>query len=468
MIRSLRFMKPFPLGLLPEELTNSIVAYLGSDDLFRFSQVSCAVFKLVESVSKEIVQRFNHELPSGPCQRVQIELSAAPANDTTGVTTANTNEAAANVNAEVDDVADSDVQEVRDNAVPEASQPEFKKCLVYAEGKNPNPLSSPEDGKTFVGVLDQMEKLVRQTYYFNFEIENGDDGCALRYLRKPNKLGFDKIFADYGRAGIETFSDVESLQVRGGTALVTEFKWLGSSANTEDGHNNLTRQTPRSVIFCTDKRIPLTGVHRVIVRYYCFNEGDGLGSIGLFRVKSEGDRDGTVKYSWANKADIFSNGRMEETILGIVYDADAKKLQFYKRHSRTFKIEACSDPHPILTEEKDSQLYFAVSLSQSSASIKQNQVSIRDCSEKEFGQFLNHTVDRLHASRLAHRSPREERLRRYMHHRHRGNGHVMLLGRDFEEDGPNLIAAQEVEDAIVIEEELMANEGAPQNWVIDI
>ena len=164
-----RSLTPFPLSELPTEILDVIVDFLGARDLLRIGSVCSSLFKKVESVSKDIVTRFNHQLPSGP------------------------------------------------TVIMRSDKKHIKQKMVFAEGKNRHGLSSPADGKTWVGVLCQMEELTREIFYFDFQLKS-DDGAAMRFLRNSDKLSFDRIFAK--TAGINAplipYVDTGGLQVKGG------------------------------------------------------------------------------------------------------------------------------------------------------------------------------------------------------------------------------------------------------------
>ena len=371
-----RFLKPFPLSLLPEELLDSIVDFLGGKDLFSFGLVCTAMFRKVENQASGIVMAFNHELPTGPTQIVAPSVS---------------------------------------------DKRNTKRVTCYAEGKNRHPLRAPEDGKTWVGVLNQMEALTRSTYYFDFQIRGGDDGAAMRYLRNRNKLQFDQVYCkSSGQAAITPYFDRSGLSVRGGQVLVTRYKWHHHSSLMEDRED---RQHIRSIIFSTDKSLD-TGIHRIIVRYYCFCEGEALGAIGILRNQQERDLVGdgiTTTTTWAHSCSIICQGRMEEHVFGMEYDADRRTLLLYKKNDRTCKMETTtSEGRTINVPNEGGRLVFAAARSSGSVGSKGNQLSVRACSDEDWAAFLDHKAERNLIPRLRGRSRRgEERLMRYLDHRAR-------------------------------------------------
>jgi len=384
-----RFLRPFPVSLLPEELMNSIVDFLGGKDLFSFGMVCTSMFRKVEHASMDLVTRFNHELPTGPAQIVRSDNSH----------------------------------------------------IVYAEGKNRHSLQAPDDGKTWISVLNQMEQLTRDIFYFGFQVKGGDDGAAMRYLRRRDKIKFERVYSKGAAASaIAPYFETGNLSVRGGQVLVTKFKWHHSSLVEE----REDRHSVRSVIFSTDRVLAL-GIHRVIVRYNCFCEGDLLGFIGVLRHQSsiEGQ---TV--TWAHSSSMACLGRTEEHVFGMEYDADRRTLSTYKKNGKTNKMElAPTDAQTILDD--DGMLCFAAALSSGSVGIKGNQLSIRACSEDEWSEFLSHTVEKNTIPRIPGRSRRgADRLMRYLDHRAR---RAMA-----EERGDNgLVARVEVEHMM---EMLMEND----------
>mmetsp|Transcript_3402 Transcript_3402/g.6542 ORF Transcript_3402/g.6542 Transcript_3402/m.6542 type:complete len:655 (-) Transcript_3402:147-2111(-) len=387
-----RFLRPFPASLLPEELMNSIVDFLGGRDLFSFGMVCTSMFRKVEHVSMDLVTRFNDELPTGPAKIIRSE----------------------------------------------------NRNVVYAEGKNRHSLQAPDDGKTWVSVLNQMEQLTRDIFYLGFQVKGGDDGAAMRYLRQRDKIKFDCAYSKGAAASaIAPYFETGSLSVRGGQVLVTKFKWHHNSLMEEREDRNGVR----SVIFSTD-RVLASGIHRVIVRYNCFCEGDLLGFIGILRHQSsiEGQ---TV--TWAQSSSMACIGRTEEHVFGMEYDADRRTLSTYKKNGKTNKME--STPTDAQTMSDGGGTFcFAAALSSGSVGIKGNQLSIRACSEDEWSQFLSHTVEKNIITRIPGRSRQgADRLMRYLDHRAR---RAMV-----EERGDNGLAARvEVEHMMENEMEGLNND----------
>lgn len=379
-----RNMKPFPLSLLPEELLDSIVGFLGGKDLCSVGMVSTSMFRKVEKVSESIVTRFNHQLPTGPTHIVTADKSHS------------------------------------------------RKMTVYADGKNRQSLCPPEDGKTWVGILNQMEYLTRDIFYFDFQIEK-DDGAAMRYLRRGDKLVFDRVFCKPPGAGaITPYFDTSSFSMRGGQVLVTKYKWHHTDLLEGLGDRHLIRNNTRSIIFSTDKTLD-SGIHRVIIRYYCFCEGDSLGSIGLLRQQRDGS-----SVTWAHSHNIIYHGRMEEHVFGAEYNADARTLQMYKKNNKTNKMESGYSGAAVAIANEGGRLCFAVALSSHSIGVKGNQLSIRTCNEDEWSQFLDHTAEKHTITRMRSRGRwGEERLMRFLELRDRRNE---IAGQDGQE---NIIAAHE-------------------------
>mmetsp|Transcript_39973 Transcript_39973/g.96192 ORF Transcript_39973/g.96192 Transcript_39973/m.96192 type:complete len:628 (-) Transcript_39973:460-2343(-) len=362
-----RSMTPFPLSELPMELLDSIIDMLGGKDLFSFGLVCTSMFRKVEDVSKNIVTRWNHTLPTGPTQIFAPDEKRY-----------------------------------------------IHKTLVYAEGKNRHSLSAPEDGKTWVGVLNQMEQLTRDIFYIDFQIKGGDDGAAMRYLRNPNKLFFNRTYSKSSGTGAITpyFDDNGGLTVRGGHVLVTKYKWHHSAFMEElEVRNNI-----RSIIFSTDK-VLRSGIHRVIVRYYCFCDGESLGSIGILRKTSP---DGS-SVSWAQTSTMACQNRMEEHVFGMEYNADTRKFQIWKKNARTNKMETTTpDERGQTIADEAGSLCFAAALSMGSLGIKNNQLSIRECREDEWSAFLAHKAEKnIIPTIRGHTRRGQERLMRLLDHRAR-------------------------------------------------
>ena len=362
-----RSLTPFPLSELPVELMDSIVDFLGGKDLYHFGQVCSSSFNKVEHVAKGIVMSFNHQLPTGPVRIVRTK------------------------------------------------QKNVKQKMVIGEGKNSNSLQAPDDEKLWVTVLNQMEQLTREIFYFDFQLKAGDDGAALRYLRNRQKLSFDRIFSR--PLGVNTtispYLEANGLQMRGGQVLVTKYKWNHTSPDLEPGENRRNQNNIRSIIFSTDKVLE-TGIHRVIIRYYCFCEGDALGSIGLLRQ----EEDGSV--AWQQTCSIVCQGKMEEHIFGMEYNADRRELTMFKKNSRTNKMESTTPGRVQHVKNEGGDICFAAALSSSSIGLKGNQLSIRMCNNEEWDAFLSHTAVKNLIPRSRVRSRRgEERLMRFLEHRQR-------------------------------------------------
>eukprot|EP00581_Thalassiosira_minuscula_P012856 CAMPEP_0183717738 /NCGR_PEP_ID=MMETSP0737-20130205/11251_1 /TAXON_ID=385413 /ORGANISM="Thalassiosira miniscula, Strain CCMP1093" /LENGTH=744 /DNA_ID=CAMNT_0025947215 /DNA_START=49 /DNA_END=2283 /DNA_ORIENTATION=+ len=411
-----RFLKPFPLSLLPEELLDSIVLFLGVNDLNHLGLACTSMFRKVEGFSRDVVTRCHDQLPTGPIKIINSEGSKR--NNTTDTNTATADRGGEHHHSLVDIAR--------------------KRMAVYAEGKNAHSLRAPEDGKTWIGVLHGMERLTRDIFYFGFQVKEGDEGAAMRYLRNKHKLSFDTVYSekmagrtDAGAVIAPYNCDGNSgLSVRGGQVLVTRYKWHHDAVledRREERLNAATTNHVRSIIFTTDK-VLTSGIHRVIVRYYCFCEGESLGTIGILRRKNEGDTGMTSLEMWAQGHTIVAMGRMEEHVFGMEYDADARTLKIYKKSGRTNKMELIRHPgDPVRTlppppnnATTTERLSFAVSLSAGSAGIKGNQLSVRSCDEREWNTFLSHTAEKNLILRIRGRARRgEERLLRYLEHRAR-------------------------------------------------
>lgn len=359
-----RDMKPFPLGMLPEELLVNIVDFLGGKDMYACARSCTTMFRKVEKVSMDVVLNSNHQLPTGPVQHV----------------TSNRNN--------------------------------VKKTSLYAEGRNRHGLRPPEDATTWVGVLNQMEQLASSIFYFDFQVKSGDHGAAGRYLRNRNKLVFAGVYSrPTGGAPDRTVlipygGDGQDLQVRGGQALVTRFGWRHSFLDDRE------ERTSGWSIFSTN-RVLTSGVHRVIIRFYCFCVSETLGSVGILRRQGDGTR-------WAAEKSFSPAGRMEEQVFGMEYDADQRRLLVYKKNERTNKMELPTPGWTLTVDDERGDLCFAASLASGSSGIKGNQLSIRACTASEWTAFLDHTPERNIVPGIRGRGRRgEERFMRYLDHRTR-------------------------------------------------
>lgn len=386
-----RFLSPFPLSLLPTEMLDVIVDFLGAKDLFNCGLTCTTMFRKVEKISKEIVLSSNHVMPTGPVQLI---------------TTNNRNN--------------------------------VKKVVVQAEGKHNFGLRPPEDAKTWVAVVNQLDQLAKNIFYFDFQTMAGDEGAPMRYLRSRNRLVFDRVYSKPpgSDSQIVPFYDTSGLMVRGGQALVTRFRWHHSFLEDREDRHDI-----RSIIFSTDRQLaPSSGIHHAIIRYYCFCESDSLGSIGILRRPTDGSA-----VTWAQQHIIAPHARMEEHVFGIEYDANQRKVLFYKRNARTNTMESTTDGEArTICIGMGNNLFFAASLTSASSGIRGNQLSIRSCDEEEWGAFLAHTPERNVIPGIRGRGRRgDERLLRYLDHRARR----AMAGRGGE-DLQDLQARAEIEHMI--------------------
>lgn len=254
--------------------------------------------------------------------------------------------------------------------------------MVYAEGTNTHSLRPPEDGNTWVGVLNKIELITRSIYYFDFQIKAGDDGAAMRYLKSHNNLAFDRVYDevwdgdDMGELfrTITPSDDASYFIMRGGHVVVTQ------DLDADDDGRCTT-------IFSTNNTLE-SGIHRVIVRYYCKcqNHGD-IGSIGI--IWRQGD-DGSV--SWAHESCITSRQglRQDEHIFGMEYNTSQRTLLIYTKNQTTSMMGQDGNPRNI-DNNVVGNLHFAATLATNGT--KGNQLSLRACTDEEWAAFLSHKAE---------------------------------------------------------------------------
>jgi len=263
--------------------------------------------------------------------------------------------------------------------------------MYYASGRNSHPLRAPEDGKTWLKVLEKVEKLTRDTY-FGFQVKAGDEGCAMRYLRSKNRIAFGQAYNSTGD-GITPHLLNGDLSVTGGQVIVKRFRLPELMLHHREERNAARDgRVQRSIIFSADKMLD-AGLHRVICRYYCHNERQSVGKVGILS-KSESSAE------WLGSIDVELGSSMgvisEEVLIGLEYNSIDNKLRVFTADMEEKKTKESA--HFDIPEDADN-ICFAASLSMGSALFGGNQISIRSCDPTDWHIFMSHN----HAKNLAHR-----------------------------------------------------------------
>jgi len=340
-----RFLKPFPVSMLPEEMLVDIIDFLGAKDLVSTALTCTTLFKKIEKKSKDLVESVQHLLPNGPILTEDCE---------SGITSTNS-------------------------------------TMVYASGRNSHPLRPPEDGKTWLKILEKVEKMTKDTY-FGFQVKAGDEGCAMRYLRSKDRIAFGQTYTTTA-AGITPHLPSNDLSITGGQVIVKRFRLPEFMLHhREERHAAREGRVSRAIIFSADKMLD-AGIHRVIFRYYCHCERQSIGKVGILS-KSESSAE------WVGSVDVEMSSSMgvinEEVLIGLEYNSNDNKLRVFTvdTEEKTTRESAEFD----IPEEADN-MSFAASLSIGSALFGGNQVSIRSCDPGEWDLFMSHN----HDNNLAHR-----------------------------------------------------------------
>ncbi len=391
-----RFLKPFPVSMLPEEMLVDIIDFLGAKDLVSAALTCTTLFKKIEKKSKDLIQSVQHLLPNGPILNEECE---------SGVNGTST--------------------------------------LVYASGRNSQPLSPPEDGKTWLKILERVEKMIKDTY-FGFQVKAGDEGCAMRYLRSKDRIAFVQTYTTTA-LGITPHLASNDLSITGGQVIVKRFRLTEMMLHhREERHAAREGRVSRNIIFSADKTLD-AGIHRVVFRYYCHCErGNSIGIVGILS-KSETSAEwvGSVNVDMSNDMGVIN----EEVLIGLEYNSDDNKLRVFtcsvdiNMTQKTTKQTAEFD----IPEEAEN-MSFAASLSIGSALFGGNQISIRSCNPREWDLFLSHN----HDNNLAYRC----RGRRSDLRRRRIRMRARIDGDDSDDETILGLEEQEHFDALIIDDPL--------------
>ena len=333
-----RFLKPFPVSMLPEEMLVDIIDFLGAKDLVSTALTCTTLFKKIEKKSKEIIESVQHLLPHGPILKEECESG------------------------------------------------DGSSMMLYASGRNSHPLRPPEDGKTWLKILERVEKMTRYTY-FGFQVKAGDDGCAMRYLRSKDKIGFGETYTATA-SGITPHLVSNDISITGGQVIVKRFRLPEFMLHhREERHAAREGRASRNVIFTADEMLG-TGIQRVIFRYYCHCERQSIGKVGILK-KSESSAE------WIESVNVEMSSGMgvinEEILIGLEYNSNDNKLRVFTATKETEEFD-------IPEEDADFRptagtLCFAASLSVGASLFGGNQISIRSCNPKEWDMFMSHNHD---------------------------------------------------------------------------
>ena len=365
-----RFLKPFPVSMLPEEMFVDIIDFLGIKDLVSTALTCTTLFKKIENMSKDLVESVQQLFPTGPIITEFCESMRMGENDRHSI---------------------------------------LYSTMSYASGRNCYPLRAPEDGKTWLSVLESLEKLTRCTY-FGFQAEAGDEGCSMRYLKSKNNVSFDRFYSETNDDILPQLSD-DNFSVLGGQASVGRFR-LPDLLHERERFAEREARVQKSIVFAADEQLDI-GIRRVVTRYYHQYEHGSIGKVGILS-KSEAGVEwlGSVDVTLQHSLGVIS----EEVLIGMEYNPEENKLRVFTadEEGKDTTEKAQFDIPPDAND-----LRFAASLSSHFAHAGGNLLSIRSCNPVEWDMFMSHN----HHKNLTHRyGSRRHDLRRHdlmMRHRMR-------------------------------------------------
>lgn len=340
-----------PLNLLPEDGLVAIVDYLNGWDLKQLFMTSSAMCTVAERVAKEKVYRIRDYIPTGP---IVIEKRIEQGN-----------------------------RQIRN--------------WTHFLGTNNFSLRAPDDERAWVGVYHYVETIVRDMFYFGFQMmgENADAEVVGRFIHeqggRSDNRGRDDNTNTFtlGRTYVKRENDLDEctivgFSVRGGTILVT---------------GDIPR-SPNNLIVTSSRRLD-TGIHRIICRLFCPGSGAvrgnrqnvenfKLGSIGILRTNQRGGGSGDgPTNSWAQRQDIMESWMKEEVVFGIEYNTQSRELTIISNPSVGRSSPYLTNHYTL--DEAYGELYIAVELTAKLTGVAQSLLSVRNCNANEWSMFVKHT-----------------------------------------------------------------------------
>ncbi len=263
--------------------------------------------------------------------------------------------------------------------------------VMRLEGSNSFGLRAPDDEKSWVGLYHYLEKLIKEMFYFSFQVEGTDakQDIVGRFINQSH----DEKFS-VGKTYDGTVKDklIEhpncGLLVRGGTVLVT-----GQEAITPN------------LVFASSKHLG-AGIHRVICRLYCpkiaqdqtnlprplvrGTESSRMGSIGIVTSSNLRGEEPTVKLT--KSQDFFKPGKSDEVVFGITLENDEGVCKLSVLSSITGESNHYSTNDFTIKRIPGDLHYIAVELTATVLNEAHSLLSFRYCDEEEWVKFLNHTI----------------------------------------------------------------------------
>lgn len=323
-----------PLNLLPEDGLANIVDFLPNSDLKSLYLTNSAMCTIAERVAETRVLEIHHEFPSGPL-----------------------------------------VVGSRKNPFGGKEQLPW----IHCQGTNDFNVRAPEDGRVWVGILNYLEQITLESFYFGFQVtgSDGDADAVCRFMSRQDKFEFSQVY------------------IKEGTNIVPRPEHPNSS---DDGisivssHILITDATVKVPFTVASSQDLTTGTHRFICRLFCPGSGtknatrDSMGSYGLLR-KSQNE-EGVQTIAWAKRLDIYEGYQREETVFGVEYNTETCELTVHFSRMNRYSSSTFS-----LDEENEGDLVFAIEVAAKAANVKDTMVSVRNCSGDEWTKFLEHTQD---------------------------------------------------------------------------
>mmetsp|Transcript_10827 Transcript_10827/g.16511 ORF Transcript_10827/g.16511 Transcript_10827/m.16511 type:complete len:615 (+) Transcript_10827:123-1967(+) len=325
-----------PLNLLPEDGLAAIVDFLPNSDLKSLYVTNSAMCHVSERVAQTRVEKCHHEFPTGPLV-VGTRKSSFSCNE---------------------------------------------RLWIRCEGTNDFNVRAPEDGKVWVGILHHLETIAKEAFYLGFQTDGPDmdRDAVCRFMQRQDKFQFAQVYIKDGpnsnsplipRPEQPNPSD-DGISIRSSFILITD----------------ATVKVPFTVASSEDL-VSGTGKHRFICRLFCPGSGtknatrDSLGSYGIL-CKSVNEA-GVDTITWAKRLDIMEGFQREDSVFGLEYDTETRELAVLNsRMSRSISSE-------YTISEMEGNLVFGVEFTAKAAGIKDSLMSVRECDEDEWSQFVQYT-----------------------------------------------------------------------------
>ena len=382
-----------PLNLLPEDGLVAIVEFLSGYELRQLFFTCSAMCTVAERVAMEKVKRVSDIIPTGPIVIEKRTESLSGGNN---------------------------------NNINNNNAGQIVRSWTHLEGTNDYAVRAPDDEKAWVGVYHYVEKIIRDMFYFNFQLigEARDPEVVGRFIQQggcvvssgtttstttttttEEDIGNTMIHKfTFGRTFLKRENDHDECTtngylIRGGTVLVT----------------NVVPRSPDNLIVASSLRLDTNGdggrgggedgIHRMICRLFCPGTGclrgnrDNvqsfkLGSIGILRTnQGGGGEDGGATNTWAQRQDVMESWMKEEVVFGIMYNTHSRELAIRSNPSITRSSRFITTNYTLSLDDGAGELYVAAELTAKSSSVAQTLLSIRSCNADEWRKFIEHTRD---------------------------------------------------------------------------